>query len=62
MRLSFGASSEHVRGTEIDMVLKPDMVIMAESNPITAGGIGIFRGHAFIVNDSAYEIVDHFPL
>ena len=40
------------RGVEVDMVLKPGMVIMAEPNPITADGMfGIFLGHTFIVND-----------
>jgi Xaa-Pro aminopeptidase len=56
-------SAEHVRGEEIDMVLKPGMVIMAEPNPITADGLfGIFLGHTFIVNDKGHEVVDKFPL
>ena len=56
-------SAEHVRGIEIDMVLKPGMVIMAEPNPITPDGMfGIFLGHTFIVNESGHEIVDKFPL
>ena len=56
-------SAEHVRGEEIDMVLKPGMVIMAEPNPITADGLfGIFLGHTFIVNDTGHEVVDKFPL
>jgi Xaa-Pro aminopeptidase len=56
-------SAEHVKGEEIDMVLKPGMVIMAEPNPITADGLfGIFLGHTFIVNDTGYEVVDKFPL
>jgi Xaa-Pro aminopeptidase len=56
-------SAEHVRGTEIDMVLKPNMVIMAEPNPITADGLfGIFLGHTFIVNETGHEVVDKFPL
>jgi Xaa-Pro aminopeptidase len=55
--------AEHVGGGEIDKVLKPGMVIMAEPNPITADGMfGIFLGHTFIVNDSGHEIVDRFPL
>jgi Xaa-Pro aminopeptidase len=45
------------------MVLKPNMVIMAEPNPITADGLfGIFLGHTFIVNETGYEVVDKFPL
>ena len=31
-------SAEHVKGEEIDMVLKPGMIIMAEPNPITPDG------------------------
>ena len=56
-------SAEHVRGLDVDMVLKPGMVIMAEPNPITADGLfGIFLGHTFIVNETGHEIVDKFPL
>jgi Xaa-Pro dipeptidase len=56
-------SAEHVRGFEVDMVLKPGMVIMAEPNPITADGLfGIFLGHTFIVTETGHEIVDSFPL
>jgi Xaa-Pro aminopeptidase len=56
-------SAEHVRGVEVDMVLKPGMVIMAEPNPITMDGLfGIFLGHTFIVNDKGHEILDNFPL
>ena len=56
-------SAEHVRGIEIDMVLKPGMVIMAEPNPITPDGLfGIFLGHTFILNESGHEVVDNFPL
>jgi Xaa-Pro aminopeptidase len=56
-------SAEHVRGEEIDMVLKPGMVIMAEPNPITADGLfGIFLGHTFIINATGHEVVDKFPL
>jgi Xaa-Pro dipeptidase len=56
-------SAEHVKGEEIDMVLKPGMVIMAEPNPITADGtFGIFLGHTFIVTDSGHDVVDKFPL
>lgn len=56
-------AAEHVRGVEIDMVLKPGMVIMAEPNPITMDGLfGIFLGHTFIVNETGHEVVDAFPL
>jgi len=56
-------AAEHVTGVEIDMVLKPGMVIMAEPNPITPDGMfGIFLGHTFIVTDTGHEIVDNFPL
>jgi Xaa-Pro aminopeptidase len=56
-------SAEHVKGVEVDMVLKPGMVIMAEPNPITADGLfGIFLGHTFIVNQTGHEILDQFPL
>ena len=55
--------AEEVRGLERDMVLKPDMVIMAEPNPITPDGLfGIFLGHTFIVSESGHERVDAFPL
>jgi Xaa-Pro aminopeptidase len=56
-------AAEHVRGVEVDQVLKPGMVIMAEPNPITADGMfGIFLGHTFIVTDKGHECVDKFPL
>jgi Xaa-Pro aminopeptidase len=56
-------SAEHVRGVDVDMVLKPGMVIMAEPNPITMDGLfGIFLGHTFIVNETGHEILDRFPL
>jgi Xaa-Pro aminopeptidase len=56
-------SAEHVRGIEMDKVLKPGMVIMAEPNPITPDGLfGIFLGHTFIVNETGHEVVDNFPL
>ena len=56
-------AAEHVTGREIDMVLKPGMVIMAEPNPITPDGMfGIFLGHTFIITDMGHEIVDQFPL
>jgi Xaa-Pro aminopeptidase len=56
-------SAEHVKGEEIDMVLKPGMIIMAEPNPITPdGNFGIFLGHTFIVTNDGHEVVDQFPL
>ncbi len=56
-------SAEHIGGGEIDKVLKPGMVIMAEPNPITADGLfGIFLGHTFIVTPTGHEVVDSFPL
>src|SRR5215468_9993579 len=56
-------SAEHVKGEEIDMVLKPGMIIMAEPNPITPDGtFGIFLGHTFIVTSDGHEVVDQFPL
>ncbi|MDB5602197.1 MAG: creatinase [Xanthobacteraceae bacterium] len=56
-------AAEHVKGVEIDMVLKPGMVIMAEPNPITPDGLfGIFLGHTFIVTPTGHEVVDAFPL
>jgi len=55
--------AERTEADEIDKVLKPGMIIMAEPNPITADGMfGIFLGHTFIVTDSGYERVDNFPL
>src|SRR5947209_6476132 len=55
--------AERTEADEIDKVLKPGMVIMAEPNPITADGtFGIFLGHTFIVTDSGHECVDDFPL
>ncbi len=56
-------SAEHVKGVEVDMVLKPGMIIMAEPNPITPDGtFGIFLGHTFIVTETGHEVVDQFPL
>jgi Xaa-Pro aminopeptidase len=56
-------SAEHVKGVDIDLVLKPGMVIMAEPNPITPDGtFGIFLGHTFIVTETGHEVVDAFPL
>jgi Xaa-Pro aminopeptidase len=56
-------SAEHVKGEEIDMVLKPGMIIMAEPNPITPDGtFGIFLGHTFLVTNDGHEVVDQFPL
>jgi Xaa-Pro aminopeptidase len=56
-------TAEHVGGVEIDKVLKPGMIIMAEPNPITADGtFGIFLGHTFIVTQDGHEVVDKFPL
>ncbi|HEY7296536.1 MAG TPA: Xaa-Pro peptidase family protein [Xanthobacteraceae bacterium] len=56
-------SAEHVKGEDIDMVLKPGMIIMAEPNPITSDGMfGIFLGHTFIVTADGHECVDEFPL
>lgn len=56
-------SAEHVRGLDIDMGLKPNMIIMAEPNPITPDGMfGIFLGHTLIVTETGHEVVDKFPL
>src|SRR5438132_5721905 len=56
-------SAEHVKGVEVDMVLKPGMIIMAEPNPITPDGtFGIFLGHTFIITNDGHEVVDKFPL
>jgi Xaa-Pro aminopeptidase len=56
-------TSDHIGGTEADMILKPGMIIMAEPNPITADGMfGIFLGHTFIITDTGHEVVDKFPL
>ncbi len=55
--------AERTEADEIDKVLKPGMIIMAEPNPITADGMfGIFLGHTFIVTDDGHEVVDKFPL
>ena len=44
--------AERTEAEEIDKVLKPGMIIMAEPNPITPDGLfGIFLGHTFIVTD-----------
>jgi Xaa-Pro aminopeptidase len=56
-------NAENVLADDVDRVLKPGMVIMAEPNPITADGtFGIFLGHTFIVTDKGHECVDNFPL
>ena len=55
--------SERTEAEEIDKVLKPGMIIMAEPNPITPDGLfGIFLGHTFIVTQDGHECVDKFPL
>jgi Xaa-Pro aminopeptidase len=55
--------AERTEADEIDKVLEPGMVIMAEPNPITADGMfGIFLGHTFIVTAAGHECVDDFPL
>ena len=55
--------AERTEADEIDKVLKPGMIIMAEPNPITADGMfGIFLGHTFIVTKDGHECVDNFPL
>src|SRR5215470_13941891 len=55
--------TERTEADEIDKVLKPGMIIMAEPNPITADGLfGIFLGHTFIVTADGHECVDQFPL
>src|SRR5438552_32755 len=44
--------AERTEADEIDKVLKPRMIIMAEPNPITADGMfGIFLGHTLIDGD-----------
>src|SRR5712672_291061 len=55
--------TERTEAEEIDKVLKPGMIIMAEPNPITPDGLfGIFLGHTFIVTKDGHECVDKFPL
>jgi Xaa-Pro dipeptidase len=55
--------TERTEADEIDKVLKPGMIIMAEPNPITADGLfGIFLGHTFILTKDGHEVVDKFPL
>src|SRR5262249_28375568 len=55
--------AERTEADEIDKVLKPGMIIMAEPNPITADCMfGIFLGHTFIGTGEGHECVDNFPL
>jgi Xaa-Pro dipeptidase len=55
--------AERTEADEVDKILKPGMIIMAEPNPITADGMfGIFLGHTFIVIPDGHECVDRFPL
>jgi Xaa-Pro aminopeptidase len=55
--------AERTEADEVDKILKPGMIIMAEPNPITADGLfGIFLGHTFIVTKDGHEVVDKFPL
>ena len=62
-RLALVLVQQRTEAGEIDKVLKPGMVIMAEPNPITADGLfGIFLGHTFIVTTDGHECVDEFPL
>ncbi len=54
--------AERTEADEIDKVLKPGMIIMAEPNPITADGMfGIFLGHTFIVTADGHEVRRQFP-
>ena len=55
--------AERTEADELDKILKPGMIIMAEPNPITADGMfGIFLGHTFIVTAGGHECVDKLPL
>jgi Xaa-Pro aminopeptidase len=55
--------AERTEADEVDKILKPGMIIMAEPNPITLDGMfGIFLGHTFIVTPDGHECVDRFPL
>jgi Xaa-Pro dipeptidase len=55
--------AERTEADEIDKVLKPGMIIMAEPNPITPDGMfGIFLGHTFVVTADGRDCVDNFPL
>ena len=55
--------AERTEADEVDKILKPGMIIMAEPNPITADGLfGIFLGHTLIVTKDGHECVDNFPL
>jgi Xaa-Pro aminopeptidase len=55
--------AERTEADELDKVLQPGMIIMAEPNPITPDGMfGIFLGHTFIVTADGRECVDKFPL
>jgi Xaa-Pro dipeptidase len=55
--------ADKVEAREADKVFLPNMVTMAEPNPITADGMfGIFLGHTFIVTQNGHEVVDKFPL
>jgi Xaa-Pro dipeptidase len=55
--------AERIEADEIDSMLQPGMIIMAEPNPITPDGMfGVFLGHTFIVTGDGHECVDHFPL
>jgi Xaa-Pro aminopeptidase len=55
--------AERTEAEDIDQVLKPGMIIMAEPNPITADGMfGVFLGHTFIVTPTGHACVDNFPL
>ncbi len=54
--------AERTEADEIDKVLKPGMIIMAEPNPITADGLfGIFLGHTFIVTEDGHEVRRQLP-
>src|SRR5947209_19127315 len=55
--------TERTEADEVDKILKPGMIIMAEPNPITADGMfGIFLGHTFIVSPDGHECVDKLAL
>src|ERR1700738_3628927 len=55
--------AERTEADEVDKILKPGMIIMAEPNQITGGGdFGIFLGPTFIVPPDRHECGGRFPL
>lgn len=54
---------DKVEAEEYEFVLKPNMTLMLEPNPITPDGrFGIFLGHPFVITKDGNRKLTDFPL